>query len=110
MLQVRIYLKPSEANATKEEIQLISKLRCRMTETKTNLKGLYDSYKCDLCGEEDESQAHILKCTRLVNENMDISEIPIYDKIFEQNTNKQVNFARIFQQNMKFKEKGEAGD
>ena len=113
MLQIRKYFQPSEANATKKEIQLIFKLRCRMTETKTNFKGLYDSYECDLCGKEDESQEHILKCTRLVNMNKDISEIPIYDQIFEGNTNAQVNIARIFQQNMKFKEKllkGETGD
>ena len=113
MLQIRKYFQPSEANATKQEIQLIFKLRCRMTETKTNFKGLYDSYECDLCGKEDESQEHILKCTRLVNMNKDISEIPIYDQIFEGNTNEQVNIARIFQQNMKFKEKllkGETGD
>ena len=105
MLQMRKYFQPSEANATKEEIQLVFKLRCRMTETKTNFKGLYDTYECDICGKEDESQSHILECTELVNMNKQITEITNYDKIFEGKTSEQVNIARIFQQNMAIKEK-----
>ena len=50
---------PSEYNATKDEIQMIFKLRCRVTELKTNLKGIYDTYECSLCGGEEETQAHI---------------------------------------------------
>ena len=105
MLQMRKYFQPSEANATKEEIQLVFKLRCRMTETKTNFKGLYDTYECDICGKEDESQSHILEQTELVNMNKQITEITNYDKIFEGKTSEQVNIARIFQQNMAIKEK-----
>ena len=87
-LQMRKYFQPSEANATKEEIQLVFKLRCRMTETKTNFKGLYDTYECDICicGKEDESQSHILECTELVNMNKQITEITNYDKIVEGKT------------------------
>ena len=39
MLQMRKYFMPSEYNATKEEIKIIFKLRCRVTELRTNLKG-----------------------------------------------------------------------
>ena len=105
MLQMRKYFQPSEANATKEEIQLIFKLICRMTETKTNFKVLYDLYECDLCGKEEESQFHILECTQLVNMNKEITGMPTYDQMFEGKTWEQVNIARIFQQNMKLKEK-----
>ena len=38
MLRMRKYFMPSENNATKEEMQTIFKLRCRVTELKTNLK------------------------------------------------------------------------
>ena len=39
MLQIRTYFLPNNMKATKEEIQLIFKLRCRMTDMKTNMKG-----------------------------------------------------------------------
>ena len=45
--------------------------------------------------------------------NKEITEMPTYDQIFEGKTCEQVNIARIFQQNMKLKEKllkGETGD
>ena len=35
-------------NETKEDKILIFKLRCRVTDTKTNKKGLYDDYECDI--------------------------------------------------------------
>ena len=60
-----------EHNATKEEIQTIFKLMCRVTELKTNLKGIYDSYECSLCGEEEETQAHILECPEIEKNNED---------------------------------------
>ena len=94
------YFLPSNINATKDEIQLIFKLRCRMTETKINYKGLYDTYECEICGDEDESQEHILKCTKLVNMNKECSEMPSHDLIFEGNITDQVKIARIFKQNM----------
>ena len=45
--------------------------------------------------------------------NKEITGMPTYDQIFEGKTWEQVNIARIFQQNMKLKEKllkGEKGD
>ena len=100
MLKMRKYFLPSKVNATKDEIQLIFKLRCRMTETKINYKGLYDTYECDVCGHEDESQAHILKCTKLVNMNNACSEMPNYEMIFDGNVDDQVKIAKIFKQNI----------
>ena len=50
---------------TQEDCQLICKLRCRVTKVKTNLKGLFDTHECGACGREEESQKHIIKCTKL---------------------------------------------
>ena len=36
---------PSKIKKTKEEIQTIFKMRCRVTELKTNLKGIYVTYE-----------------------------------------------------------------
>ena len=95
---------PNETNATKDEIQLIFKLRSRMTETKVNYKGLYDTYECDLCGEEDESQEHILYCQEIIKRNPNFLEKDEYEKIFNGNPSEKLKLARIFQQNMNIKE------
>ena len=59
------YLQPNKSKMSKEEAQLIFKLRCRVTETKVNLKGKYDKLECEACGIEEENQQHILVCTEL---------------------------------------------
>ena len=64
-LQMRNYLMPNESDANVEEKQLIFKLRCRMTDTKVNFKGLYNTYECDICKIEEESQEHILTCKEI---------------------------------------------
>jgi hypothetical protein len=40
MLKMRKYFMPTDYNATKDEIQIIFKLRCKATELKTKLKGI----------------------------------------------------------------------
>ena len=44
---------PNAINATKEDKILVLKLRCRLTDTKMNKKGLYDDYECDICENDD---------------------------------------------------------
>ena len=44
------YLKPNKSKMSKEEAQLVFKLRCRVTETKVNLKRKYDNLECEACG------------------------------------------------------------
>ena len=101
---MRRYFMPSEHNATKEDIQTIFKLRCRVTELKTNLKGIYDSYECSLCGEEEETQAHILECPEIEKNIEDNSDVPKYEKIFDNEVKDLVLIARKFKLNMKIKE------
>ena len=63
--QMQKYLKPNSTNITREEAQLIFKLRCRVTEAKNNLKGKYDNLECGACGLEEENQQHIVECKEL---------------------------------------------
>ena len=55
-LKMQEYFLPNELNVYKEEIQLIFQLRCQVIKLKINLKGLYDTYECAVCMDEDESQ------------------------------------------------------
>ena len=59
------YLQPNKTYITKEESQLIFRLRCRMTEAKVNLKGKYDNLECGACHLEEETQYHILECKEI---------------------------------------------
>ena len=44
-INMQKYLKPIKNKMSKEESQLIFKLRCRVTKTKENLKGIYDIFE-----------------------------------------------------------------
>ena len=55
-VKMQSYLLPNEVFATKEEIELIFKMRA--THVKMNLKGLYDTYECGVCLKEGESREH----------------------------------------------------
>ena len=99
---------PSKMKKTKEEIQTIFKMRCRVTELKTNLKGIYDTYECSLCGKEEETQSHILECEVLngKNDNENNDEEPLdYEEIFGNDVKELVKIARKFKKNMTIKEK-----
>ena len=108
-LEIQQYFMPSKMKKTKEEIQTIFKLRCRVTELKTNLKGIYDTYECSLCGKEEETQTHILECEVLNgkndSENNDEEPIIDYEEIFGNDVKELVNIARKFKKNMTIKEK-----
>ena len=72
---------PNELNVYKEEIQLIFQLRCQVTKLKINLKGLYDTYECEVCMNEDESQKHIYRCPEILRiRNIKFDEIPDNEK------------------------------
>ena len=76
MLEIRTYFLPNEMKATKEEIQTIFKLRCRMTDLKTNMKGIFNTFECPLCGLED-TQIHILQECRII-QNISKNKIGFY--------------------------------
>ena len=42
------YLKPNALKISQSESQLIFKLRCRVTDVKVNMNGIYDTYECNL--------------------------------------------------------------
>ena len=54
------YFMPNNLTIIKEDGQMIFKLRCRVTEDKMNMKGMYDEHDCRACGKISENQEHIL--------------------------------------------------
>ena len=54
------YLKPNKLKISQEDAQTIFKLKSRVTDVKTNFRGRYDSFECDVCKKEEETQEHII--------------------------------------------------
>ena len=65
---------------------------------------MYEEFLCDECGEEEESQQHILECRILLDMNREYKEIPKYEKLFNGTVKEKVLIARLFKQNMDIKE------
>ena len=58
-MKIQNYFVPSNLQITTEDMEMIFKMKCRVTNLKTNLKGMYGNYNCDLCEEEYEDQEKI---------------------------------------------------
>ena len=105
ILKMQAYFLPNELNVSKEEIQLIFQLRCRVTRLKMNLKGLYDTYECQVCMNDDESQEHINKCTEIWRvRNVKFDEIPDYENIMNGSVKQKLEISRIFKENLRIHE------
>ena len=108
MLQLRTYFVPNNMKASKEEIQTIFKLRCRMTNLKTNMKGMYENIECPLCegkGAEDSQEHVIQECKMIENMIQDKSEMINYDNLYENDALKLIEIGRKFISRMKIREK-----
>ena len=101
-LKIQKYLQPNSTEISREEAQLIFKLRCRVTEAKTNLKGKYDNLDCGACGLEEENQKHILEC-KILNENRKPEQLK-YENLLNGTVTDQVKIAKQFEVNFKILE------
>ena len=77
------YFLPNKHDCTKDEIELIFKLRCNMTNIKMNMKNKYETNECNICKMEDESQQHVYTYDEIWNISGKVKEnYPEYDKNF----------------------------
>ena len=90
--KIQKYLQPNKTKITKEEAQLIFKLRCRVTEVKMNFRGKYDNLECRACGLEEETQKHIIICEQL---NRKEEEETKYEQIFNGIVSEKLNLNNI---------------
>ena len=98
-IKMQKYLQPNSVKITIEEAQLIFQLRCRVTETKINLRGKYDEMECEACGLEEESQQHIIECTELNKSKKEQEELK-YEKLLNGEVLDKVKLARRFKENI----------
>ena len=102
-LEISDYLKPSIYQVCKEEAQLIFKIRCRVTNVKTNQRGKYDDLKCRICKEEEESQEHLIICKDLKT-NTEIENVK-YEQIFDGTVEEKLQICKKLKSSLKQLEK-----
>ena len=65
-LKNQAYFSADDCEKSIQNIQNLFKIRARMLEVKTNMKGSHNEYNCDEClivgSQIEEDQPHILKC------------------------------------------------
>ena len=97
IIKIQKYLQPNNINISREETQLIFKLRCRVTGVKTNMRNMYSDVLCDACGIQEESQKHVIQECIKLNENQD--SMFIYEKIYNGSVSEKVEIAKKFEKN-----------
>ena len=105
-LEMQSYFLPNKSDCSKEDIQLIFKIRSHMTNVKMNRKNLFKTHECSVCFSEDESQEHIYnKCNKILEESGRKKEnIPKYDLIMNGMRKEKLLVAKIFEENLKILE------
>ena len=100
------YLLPNDQKISKEEILLIFKIRSRVLNVKMNLPGMYDSFECEICEKNDETQKHIYECTEIwKNKEIFDDKIPEYEDVMTGNVKEQLKVAKIMKENLEIYEK-----
>ena len=104
-LEIQGYLKPNKLKMKMEEAQEIFRMRSRVADVKTNFKAKYESFECEVCKKEEETQKHVIECTEINKGKQENETLPDYEELFKRNVKNQVLIARHFLENMKMRNK-----
>ena len=86
-LELQTYLKPENVRSVQDS-KFIFHIRTRMLDVKNNFENKYRDLNCVACEKEVETQEHILKCKKLIDENQLVGTLPKYEDIFGANMEK----------------------
>ena len=91
---------------TTREKKLLFSLRTRSTHVKTNYRNMYKiNMQCTLCenDSEEESEKHLLKCTKILDNVEDPTEIlnASYEQIFSESIGEQIKITKVFSKILK---------
>ena len=71
-----------------------------------NLQGLHESYECEICEKDDETQKHIYECTEIWKSKEILDDkIPDYEDIMTGNLKEQLKVAKIMKENLEIYER-----
>ena len=100
------YLLPNRQEISKEDIEMIFKLRCKVIHVKMNMKAMYKIFLCEICEKYEESQSHVYECDKIWEmRKLDKVKEPKYEMIENGNINEQLMIVKTFLKNFKILEK-----
>ena len=102
--EMQKYLKSCETKITQEEAQEIFKLRTRTSDVKINFKGKYETFECDACNIQEETQKHVIQECKILNEERE-KNFPEYEEIFTGNVRLKRQIAKRFLKNKILRQK-----
>ena len=106
-LEIQTYFLPNRQECTKEDVELIFKLRTNMTNVKMNAKSQFETHKCRKCQAEDETQIHVYSCDMIWKIKGETKEkCPSFEKILNGNTIEKIRIAKVFKENFIILESG----
>ena len=106
-LEIQKYFLPDTVTKTVKQIQDLFKIRTRMLEIKTNMKGNHKEFNCDECrilgNKNEETQEHILNCP-VINAGKEMKMDMNYSDIYSRNVLNQIDITKEIMQNMAIRE------
>ena len=90
------YLCPNEISV--DEAKFIFHLRTRMLDVKTNYSERYTDSLCPSCKIEEDTQKHLIECSKLDTDGDLVTKLPEYDHLFSEKLDLKVSIAKIIKQ------------
>ena len=92
----------TDRRLSKEDVQLLFKLRTKMVDVKTNFKSQYSDLICRICKSDDsvENENHLIDCEMLNEEISDITFNYVYEDI-----EKQMKAVKLFKKILRRRQK-----
>ena len=107
-LKIQAYFSADDSEKSVQDIQNLFKIRARMLEVKTNMKGSHNEYNCDECiivgSQIEDDQPHILKCPINNAGKIQNEKESDYSDIFAMDVTRQINVSKEIMENMKIRE------
>ena len=67
-MEMQSYFLPNRMECSREDIELIFRIRSNMTNVKMNRKQMYKTHECSKCLKENETQQHMYTCNKIWEE------------------------------------------
>ena len=108
-LEMQSYFLPNKLECTREDIELIFRLRTKMTKVKMNSKNKFDTHECTICHKEEETQFHVYTCEEIWKIRGDNREnYTSYEKILDGKRKEKIQIAKVFRENFKIIERAKS--
>ena len=89
------FLSPSQVNISIEEKKWLIKCRVEDIDISCNNRWKEENLYCSNCISTEMDQKHLLLCKSLLGENEISANIPVYEDLYADSIEKQVNTSRI---------------